>query len=138
MAQLLFITLMSAQAGEQSQALSDWVAQLLGIYLKQPAASETALLFGLPLRKYAHLTEYAVLACFLLLTLRAGSRWPLARLTALAFAGSYLFACLDELHQRFVPGRTGQFRDTLIDGAGICLGLAITASLLWLKQKKTE
>ncbi|MDD4368875.1 MAG: VanZ family protein [Oscillospiraceae bacterium] len=136
--QILLITLMSAQPGEQSSAFSDWVARLLGIHVDQEAASETVLLLGLSLRKFAHLTEYAVLAALLLLTLRAGCPWPSAWLVGLALAGSYLLACLDELHQRWVPGRSGQFKDTLIDGIGICLGLALTASLIWLQHKRQK
>ncbi len=39
--------------------------------------------------------------------------------------GVFLYACTDEFHQTFVPGRSGQFTDVLVDTSG-----AILASLL--------
>ena len=39
---------------------------------------------------------------------------------------SFLYACTDELHQIFVPGRSAQFRDVLIDTLGASFGIAIT------------
>ena len=39
---------------------------------------------------------------------------------------SFLYACTDELHQIFVPGRSAQFRDVLIDTLGASFGTLIT------------
>ena len=39
---------------------------------------------------------------------------------------SFLYACTDELHQIFVPGRSAQFRDILIDTLGASFGATIT------------
>ena len=36
----------------------------------------------------------------------------------LAVISTFLVACLDEWHQRFVPGRVGSIRDALLDAAG--------------------
>jgi VanZ family protein len=36
----------------------------------------------------------------------------------LALAGTALVASSDELHQTFLPNRTGSVRDVMIDGAG--------------------
>ena len=32
--------------------------------------------------------------------------------------GVFLYACTDEFHQLFVPGRDGNFRDVIIDTSG--------------------
>lgn len=66
-----------------------------------------------PIRKLAHASEYAVLAVFLLFIFpRFRGRFALAWLIASVYAAT------DEFHQRFVPGRSAQLRDVLIDSAG--------------------
>lgn len=73
--------------------------------------------YDYPLRKLAHLAEYAVLY---LLTRRAlearGASWPAA-----AFA--VLYAMTDEWHQSFVPGRAGLWSDVAVDAAGVLAAL---------------
>ena len=86
-------------------------------------------------RKLSHMGEYSVLALLLWHAIRNsrimvehGWKWSQA---ALALALVFLYAGTDEFHQAFVPGRTGQFSDVMIDTAGGALGLA----LLWLAGK---
>ena len=43
----------------------------------------------------------------------------------LAFLICVIYAISDEIHQLFVPGRSGQVRDVLIDSAGSFLGIII-------------
>ena len=43
-------------------------------------------------------------------------------------------AASDELHQFFVPGRSGEFLDVLLDSAGVAVGVA----LLWLLLRKRK
>ncbi len=75
-------------------------------------------------RKAAHMTEYAVLAILLYIWL---GRWQLSRLKRAGAAAVFamLYACSDEIHQLFVPGRAGMVSDVLVDSAGAVLGLAI-------------
>ena len=62
-------------------------------------------------RKMAHLSAYAVQA---LLAVRALG----VRRLGLAWCWAVLWAVMDEWHQSMVPGRSGQLRDVMIDGAG--------------------
>ena len=48
---------------------------------------------------------------------------------------SFLYACTDELHQIFVPGRSAQFRDVLIDTLGASFGATITYLIIKLFTK---
>jgi VanZ family protein len=77
-------------------------------------------------RKWAHVTEYAILAMLLWRALRKpgdsvnGWSWPAAgRIAFLAM----LFAATDEFHQLFVPTRGASVVDVLIDTSGAVLGL---------------
>ena len=48
---------------------------------------------------------------------------------------SFLYACTDEIHQIFVPGRSAQFRDILIDTFGASFGAIITYLIIKLFTK---
>ena len=73
-------------------------------------------------RKGAHVTEYMILGVLLSVTLAA---YGLRRVFSLALGTGVLYAALDEYHQRFVPGRSGEIRDVLVDAFGLLLGLAL-------------
>ena len=84
-------------------------------------------------RKAAHTTEYAVLALLLFRAfhhspIRAQPHPTFRRTALLAFTLCVFYAITDELHQAFVPNRTGQPLDVLIDSIGAAFGLF----LLWL------
>lgn len=73
-------------------------------------------------RKCAHMTEYAVLSMLALYWLFSFPLSYRARVSTAALI-SILYAAGDEFHQLFVPGRSGQVRDVMIDAAGAILGL---------------
>lgn len=81
-------------------------------------------------RKTAHLTEFGLMAWLAWRALRKPKRneerpWSW-RTAATALSIVFLYAATDELHQSFVPNRTGSVKDVCIDTAGGVLGLAAT------------
>ena len=75
-------------------------------------------------RKMAHASEFMVLALLVIYVLKScGVKGK--RLYLIALLICFLYACIDEYHQTFVNGRTGQFTDVLIDTAGGAIGCAI-------------
>lgn len=111
---------------------------------------------SLPIRKGAHVTEYMVL-CISLLTAFyiSGVGKPALEISndiagcaerdalemkkdmtghiggykwiALSMLVTFLYACTDEFHQTFIPGRAGRFTDVLIDCTGalvLCIVMA--------------
>lgn len=82
----------------------------------------------------AHFSEFAALAAFLWLALRRTMTLGEQTMLAIAFFGAALFATIDELHQAFVPGRTPDMRDLLVDVAGILLALAVIR--WWTARRK--
>ena len=87
-----------------------------------------------PLRKCAHVTEYMVFAITTIfpLSLYVRSRKKLVLWT---FVYCVLYAGIDELHQRFVPHRSGQFKDVCIDAIGIVIGIMV---FLFVRKKVTD
>lgn len=126
----LMIMGFSSQDGVSSQGLSDKVAARMlhfanEIHMVTVTEDNEAILvekMQVPIRKAAHMTEYAIFTLCVVLGLYAfGVRG--ARLTAIAVGTTFVFACTDEIHQLFVPGRSGQFTDVLIDTLGGAMGL---------------
>ena len=75
------------------------------------------------IRKLAHISEYAALGFFSTWVFCATFQKPKVFYLGIGF--SFLYAISDEIHQRFVPGRSGQVRDVFIDLSGILLGAAV-------------
>ncbi len=81
--------------------------------------------FTLPIRKLAHITEYFILGILVFLTLKEFNCRNIYIIILICF----LYAVSDEVHQLFIPGRSGSFIDVLIDSFGS------TLSVLLLKCK---
>jgi VanZ family protein len=74
----------------------------------------------------AHLALYAVLGALLWRATRRTGHRPFAARPALwALAIGWGYGVLDELHQAFVPTRTPDVIDMLIDGIGAAAGIAL-------------
>lgn len=133
----------SAQPAAESTEMSDTVSHLilllgtkLGFFHGNPAQyADLIELMSFPVRKTAHMTEYLVFYC----AVRFGLHFtyqPLnvkrRLLTALAIV--FLYACTDEFHQLFVPGRAGRFTDVLID----CFGCAVVTLICTIKKSSSQ
>ena len=131
--QMCFIFIMSSFGHNSSDAQSnlfvDFIAQNFPHVrhgLENNLISLSTLIFLV--RKTAHFTEYAILSSLFFLNLKSWQKpknsTSMNMLLSLIF--SFLYACTDELHQIFVPGRSAQFRDILIDTLGASFGATIT------------
>lgn len=89
-----------------------------------------------PIRKMAHATEYAILGFLLTGSYADGSR-KRKNVLLPAVIGS-LYAVSDELHQMFVPGRSCEIRDMLIDSSGVIVGtlLGFLIFIHWKNRKE--
>ena len=87
-----------------------------------------------PVRKCAHASEYALLGALVLLTACTYANMS-PKTVAAAVIISVLYAASDEFHQRFVPGRSCQFTDVLIDSAGVMVGVGFICLSWYFLQK---
>lgn len=130
----LVIWRFSAQPAAVSGALSDrllyrLLEALSGVFREQSEEGKRAIVLFLSFfeRKAAHMFLYFVLTGLLLLALYGLSRgFCLKAGLALGLCG--ILAAVDEIHQRFVPGRSGELRDVAVDLAGG----AVFLLLCWL------
>lgn len=121
---MLVIFLFSMENGDKSEATSTGIIGVIGrmIYTDfeaWPLDAQLAFVetISYPIRKAAHMSEYAVLGMLGLWTFRSW-RLPQKRAVWFALLCSALYAATDEFHQLFVPGRSGQITDVLFDTVG--------------------
>ncbi|MGN1098562.1 MAG: VanZ family protein [Clostridia bacterium] len=131
----------SAQDATQSNQTSGGFARaVLGIFpffKNMDAAAQTELVTSIMtvVRKCAHFTIYAFLGFWLLFLVR---RYTNRKAVPITVAAAFLYAITDEIHQLFVPGRSGQFKDVCIDTAGAFTGalIALLIIIVWRKLSK--
>lgn len=114
---------MSNQPGDVSSKQSGLVLklfQVLGIDLNK----ELGELATFIVRKTAHFTEYFILYLLTINVMKYYFNIKNAILYSLIF--SILYACTDEIHQYFIPGRAMAFKDILIDSSGALTAMVIT------------
>lgn len=88
-----------------------------------------------PVRKCAHLSLYLILGILVISLLREYMVIN-TKLVLLSLLICFLYACSDEIHQLFVPGRSGEVRDVLIDILGASLGVFFY--YLFFRKEKTS
>ena len=139
---MVLIFSMSAQNAEESSDLSGSLSYALcRIFVRgfenmdMPVRLALAESLQTLVRKSAHFIEYAVLG--FLLAGSADSFGTKRRLLWAAFL-STLYAASDEAHQLFVPGRSGQISDVMLDSAGAVLGAVIFIAAAGLIRKSLK
>ena len=124
-----FIFSMSCENAEESSNTSGQtikvVLSTVPEFEKQPEEVKVNIIEELQfiVRKSAHFIGYMILGILASgLILYYGN---INKKYLLAFLICVIYAISDEIHQLFVPGRSGQVRDVLIDSAGSLLGIII-------------
>jgi len=127
-----------------SQHTSSWLRPIF-TYLFGPFTDAHWGLFHHAVRKSGHFVGYGTLgmtwARAWLRTFTTRSHWTLLqwriRSASLGIFCTFLTASADEYHQTFLPGRTGQFSDVLLDTCGALLFTLIVA-LSWHRQHRMQ
>ena len=88
--------------------------------------------FNRPLRKCMHASVYLVLCILFINALRETKKLNIWFLVSIFLC--FIYACTDEYHQTFVDGRTGQFKDVLVDSSGAVLGSILYFTTYKLKE----
>lgn len=109
-----------AEVSSENNKFVIYVFKFLGLDLN----SVFGTLSDFIVRKVAHFTEYFILYIMLYRAINTKEKADVK-----VFLGSllivFLYACSDEFHQAFVPGRGPAFRDVLVDTCGGLTALLI-------------
>lgn len=87
------------------------------------------------LRKTAHFLEYCGLGVLLTLTVRFYSVLWVPRVFIPGFFCLLVPVC-DEFLQTFIPGRSGQMSDVLLDFSGAVTGICLTSLVIFLVDRR--
>lgn len=120
---------MSHTNGNDSSNQSNFIAEIILKFIDIDVETLTFLI-----RKAAHMSEYAILLLLIYYGLSNTITYKYNLLTSLAT--TFIYACSDEFHQLFIPGRSGQFKDVLIDTSGGLVMLLII--YLWQRKKSID
>ena len=103
-----------------------WMLTIFLLSTRQSISINDTYIINFAVFKTLHLIEYGVLY-FLVLRLVYRSTDDALDFKKYLFAAlvTLFYAALDELHQTYVPTRTGKPRDILIDAVGISLSFLI-------------
>ena len=129
----------SSQPGKESAELSQGISQILINLVTRvsPDLNVDWQAFHLLIRKNAHFFVYLILGILVLRALLKTKPFSIRTgITALLIC--FIYAVTDEFHQLFVPGRSGQVSDVIIDTFGAAAGLALYSAFLHLKQRRAK
>ena len=127
---LCFIWGNSLLPGEISGAFSDWVKNLLDVFIPGDGMDTDG---GGLLRKLAHFTEFTTLGLLLSMMLRLHQKK-----IRYALPWGVLAACVDETIQMFVPDRGPGLKDVGIDSCGVLTGMILLYAGYLLSNKKKQ
>ncbi|MEY8001962.1 VanZ family protein [Clostridium sp. Mt-5] len=96
-----------------------YVFQVLGLNLNNVFGN----LANFIVRKVSHFLEYFILAILLFNAVKENLKFK--KLAVFLITVVFLYSCSDEIHQLFVPGRTGRIRDVIIDTMGGIIGFLV-------------
>lgn len=118
----------SHQPGEESAQLSGRFMVMVEVIANILDMDPTSADLHLMIRKGAHFAEFAILGFLLFPAVLSVNNKRISSFAITLAAGS-LYGVLDELHQLFIPGRSCQIGDMIIDAGGVLLA-AVLSSLL--------
>lgn len=137
---MFLIFMLSNQAGSESSGLSDkLVKPLIKVFVQDYdsySLSEQRSIYSslsFMVRKTTHVMEYALLTVLVFLTL---FKVKLLNRSIITFAIALVYSISDEIHQYFIPGRTGIYTDVLIDSVGILAALAVMIMITYFYQQR--
>ena len=86
------------------------------------------------IRKAAHMFSYFILAILLFMSMY-DKKVHLEKISLKALVFTFLYALSDEFHQLFIEGRSGEFRDVMIDTSGGFIGILILYFIIKFSKK---
>ncbi len=148
---MITIFIFSMAPAEKSESTSGWILAAVVDCLEKMTHStltpETVDILHTLIRKCAHVTEYALLgasvvfACYPEISdfvhkKSERAKSPLFIIIPLLICA--LYSASDEIHQLFVPGRSGEVLDVFIDSCGSLVGILIMNGIYRRRRVKAE
>jgi len=116
----------ASASSQMSGSLMKWLVDIIDVTPIPEILGEE--LLHTFIRKMAHFTVYFVLGVLVYRATHEGGEMEWKRVWMPLFI-CMAYAASDEFHQLYVPGRSGQVTDVLIDSSGALLGILTTRTI---------
>ena len=131
LAQVIIITMFSNQSAEKSAEISrnimnkiEWVPDSIP---REKVPGDSRITLHQIVRKLAHFYNFSLIG-FLLMGIHITLREKDEKAILLLGLGC-LLAVFDEFHQRYIPGRSAEVADVLIDIIGVLFGMVFVKAI---------
>ena len=138
LAWMVTVFMLSHQVAEESsKTSSNFITVIIKLFnkdIEQEQLETIILKVETIIRKLAHFVLYT-LGGMLITTMFINFKEYITKTKIASFLLGATYAITDEIHQLFIPGRSGEIRDVLIDSTGVLLGVFIIYLLMCIKGK---
>lgn len=130
----------SSEPGGKSTQTSEGITEIFldvfanGKEMSEPEKTQKIHNLEVPVRKSAHFSLYMNLG-ILTMCCALTFKWCKAYKFDISEAFVFLYACSDEFHQLFVPGRSGEFADIALDTVAASLGILMVLLIATIVNK---
>ena len=136
LAWMVTVFMLSHQVAEDSsKTSSNFITVIIKLFNKdigQEQLETIMLKVETIVRKLAHFVLYT-LGGMLITIMFINFKEYITKTKIASFLLGATYAITDEIHQLFIPGRSGEIRDVLIDSTGVLLGVFIIYLLMCIK-----
>ena len=125
-------------SSKQSGTIVEIISNIIPYIKNMPEEEQTILkeeILTPIVRKSAHFSIYAMLGILTTNFMLTIENKKMSKRAIFALIFCMLYAITDEFHQKFIPGRSAELRDVLIDTSGALLGILLTIVITLITRK---
>ncbi|GAA0788571.1 VanZ family protein [Hathewaya limosa] len=136
---MIMIFCFSQQPGDVSTQNNQFIVEIMNKVIPSFVTFVGYDMLNFLVRKAAHVTEFMILFFLFFYGInnyyKVRTKQVLLKYWVMSSISTFLYACTDEIHQIFIMGRSGQFKDVMIDSIGIVIGSIILFIIGMIKMK---
>lgn len=132
---VLVFMLSNEQADDSSETSGNvirWIVTIFNPNITEENLEKTVEMLQPIIRKLAHFTLYTI-GGMLITIMVLQFKDNIKQTKTMSVLLGTMYAVTDEIHQLFVPGRSGELRDVAIDSSGVLLGVVVVSLLVYIK-----
>ena len=126
----------SEKSGSTSQKITEEITKNIKSIQKLDDVKKAKVLYKIEsvIRKIAHFSIYALVGVLLMALLSTYNITDKNKIIFTIILGA-IYASSDEFHQSFIPGRSGEVKDVMLDTLGVAVGGLIVLAIIKLIGK---
>jgi len=126
------------ESGEQSGRVVNFISNIVPYIRNMEEPDKTIFkeeILSPIVRKTAHFSIYAMLGLLTTNFILTIENKRMYKIVLIPLVFCFIYAITDEIHQMFIPGRSGKIGDVLIDTLGAIVGIFLVVAVTTLTRK---